>query len=177
MKIIASLILLSFAVSESLSAASFKGSPDRCKKEDWSQVDTLLPARNENGAYSQPMNKITEKIGKITPQQMVQSVVDHLLTFNDFCGQMYAGRGGFEDRIGTDLCERMAAYDMTHDGVIANEDPAQKPLFSAEDLAFLRSVFKACRPSANRWWDYPLIVHVNFQPTQAELGYINGFLK
>ncbi|MBS0271655.1 MAG: hypothetical protein JSR85_03285 [Proteobacteria bacterium] len=177
MKIIFSFLFISLFITESLSATSYKGSPDRCKKEDWSQVDTLLPARNEDGAYPQPMNKITEKIEKITPQQMLQSVVDHLLTFNDFCGQMYAGRGGFEDRIGTDLCERMAAYNMTHDGVITNEGGPKNSLFSAEDLTFLRSVFKACRPTTVRWWDYPLVVHVNFQPTKEELAQIRESLE
>lgn len=170
MKHMLSLLSLSLLFSEALSAISLKGSPDRCKKENWSQIDTLLPARDANGVYPLPMDKNIQKIENVTPENILQSTVDHVLTFHDFCGQKYAGRGGYEDSIGTDLCERLAAYNFTHDGVLTNKEPTQLSLFSGEDLTFLRAVFKACRPSIARWWNYPLMVHVSFQPTSEELA-------
>lgn len=158
--------------------AQVKGSPDRCKHEDWAQVDDLLPPRSEKGGYPHPLDPNTQKIAKITPAQILQSAVDHMLTFYDFCGQKVAGVGGWEDMIGTNLCERLALYDTTHEDILSKESEQKAYAhFPSKDLAFLRSIFKACRPTTTRWWNYPLISHVGFTPTETEYAHFRKVLN
>lgn len=158
-----------------------EGSPTRCKKEDWAHVDNLLPDRSKEGGYPQPLDPAKQKLGEVTPGEMLQSVVDHLLTFYDLCGVPVAGRGGWEDAIGTDLCERLALYNLLHNEVLTEPIDGQKEygrlMFALEDLSFLQSVFKACRPTSQRWWNYPLIQHVSFNPTPEEYKELGKTLR
>ena len=149
-----------------------KGSPHRCQdKEDGGiilPVDDLLPAHYTDAASKR---KAIEKMRKITPNQMIQSVVDHLLSFHDLCGEEVAGVGGWTDGIGTALCERLGAFDMTHDTILSgiSPPPTDNTLsVSPSDLMFLQMVYKACRMSIDRYWNYPSVVHVNYQPTPQE---------
>lgn len=173
------LLILSFFLSlQDASALSLKGSPDRCTKKNWSEIDDLLPP-----TWKYPkddMSEIKAKISKARPDVIFQSVVNHLLTYYDLCGQPVAGVGGWTDQIGTALCERLAAYNMIYDGLFSstNSGPeGAKKMYSDEDLNFLQSVFKVCRPTTQRWWLYPLIVHVSFEPTSEEYDHFKGLLK
>ena len=164
--------LLSVLLSHTLSAAiPTKGSPDRCKaKSDGGiilPVDNLLP---EN--YTKDIQAAVDDFKKVTLKQMLQSVVDHLLTFNDLCGEKVAGVGGWEDGIGTALCDRLYAYDLSHDGALSADSTS-----ASADLKFLKTIFKACRISTFRFWNGPLITHVTYQPTAQEKESINKAMK
>lgn len=149
-----------------------EGSPDRCKSENWAHVDDLLPERSKDGGYSPPLDPAKQKLAEVRPDVILQSAVDHLLSFYDLCGNRVAGVGGWEDLIGTNLCERLALYNLFHNDVFAeqskNSSEKGRLMFNPEDLKFMQSVFKACRPTTQRWWDYPLVVHVSFKPTPEE---------
>ncbi len=149
-----------------------QGSSDRCKGENWAHIDNLLPERSKDGGYSPPLDPAKQKLEKASPDAILQSAVDHVLSFYDLCDQRVAGVGGWEDLIGTNLCERLALYNVFHDDVFSeNADESSKKgrlMFDPEDLKFLQSIFKACRPTTQRWWNYPLVVHVSFKPTPEE---------
>lgn len=147
-------------------------SPSRCKGENWWQIDTLLPDQNDKN-YIQT---IQSKQPVITDQQILQSAVDYILTIKDLCGQPVAGVGGWTDMLGTALCERLAYYDLGHNGVLAAEE-ASKSSLVPDDLTFLRTAYKACRPTTQRWWNYNLILHVHFQPTDTENTYFGSVIK
>jgi len=163
---------LSILLSHSLSASiPTNGSPDRCKDKPEGMVilpvDNLLPED-----YTKDIRASVESFKQITPERMLQSVVDHLLTFNDLCEQSVAGVGGWEDGIGTALCDRLYAYDLSHDGALSENSTKASP-----DLNFLKTVFKACRISTFRFWNGPLITHVSYQPTPEESDAINKIMK
>ncbi len=166
MKILINMIFLTVVSTYQLQAFSIKGSPGRCKSQNWTLIDNLLPERSLNGGYSQHMTGIDQQIANISSVQMVQSVVDHVLTFFDFCGQPVAGAGGWEDAIGTNLCERVAVYNITHNNILTHDGKSSS--LSPDEMNLLKSVYRACRPSTDRYWNYPLIQHVSFQPTPEE---------
>lgn len=166
MKLLTNTLFVLVLFIHNLEAFPIKGSPGRCKTDNWSFIDNFLPERSLNGGYSQNMNGIEQPISNISSVQMVQSVVDHVLTFIDLCGKPVAGVGGWEDGIGTNLCERLAVYNMTHKEILTQG--GSSPSLSPDELGLFKAVFKACRPSTTRYWNYPLIVHVSFQPTPDE---------
>jgi hypothetical protein len=141
-------------------------STNRCKGENWWQIDTLLPDQNDKN-YIQT---IQSKQPVITDQEMLQSAVNYILTIKDLCGQPVAGVGGWTDMLGTALCERLAYYNLT-------KTDASKSSLAPDDLTFLQTAYKACRPTTQRWWNYSLILHVNFQPTDAETTYFGSAIK
>lgn len=164
--------LLSILFSQHLSAAiPTKDSPDRCKEKPGGAiilpVDTLLPED-----YTKNIQTAVDNFKKVTPEQMLQSVVDHLLTFNDLCEQKVAGVGGWEDGIGTALCDRLYAYDLSHDGTLSADSTS-----ASADLKFLKTIFKACRISTFKYWNGPLLTHVTYQPTPEEKESINKSMK
>lgn len=141
-------------------------SPNRCKEENWWQIDTLLPDQSDKN-YIQT---IQSKQPVITDQEMLQSAVNYILTIKDLCGQPVAGMGGWTDMLGTALCERLAYYNLT-------KADSSKSSLAPEDLTFLQTAYKACRPTIQRWWNYNLILHVHFQPTDAENTYFGSVIK
>lgn len=141
-------------------------SSNRCKGENWWQIDTLLPDQNDKN-YIQT---IQSKQPVITDQEMLQSAVNYISTIKDLCGQPVAGMGGWTDMLGTALCERLAYYNLT-------KTDAAKSSLAPEDLTFLQTAYKACRPTTQRWWNYNLILHVHFQPTASEQDYFDSATK
>ncbi|MBX9786666.1 MAG: hypothetical protein K2Y08_04950 [Alphaproteobacteria bacterium] len=141
-------------------------SPNRCKGENWWQIDTLLPDQSDKN-YIQT---IQSKQPVITDQQILQSAVDYILTIKDLCGQPVTGMGGWTDMLGTALCERLAYYNLT-------KADAPKSSMAPDDLTFLQTAHKACRPTTQRWWNHNLILHVHFQPTEAENTYFKSVIK
>lgn len=151
-------------------ALPMTGSPDRCADKGEGSiilpVDNLLP---QHYAEGEDMQKSVEKFSGITLERILQSVVDHLYTYHDLCGEKVAGVGGWTEGIGIALCERLAAFDITHARMLS-EKPSLSP---SSEVTFLRTVYKACRKSTDRYWNYPLIIHVSYKPTLEELGSIN----
>lgn len=166
--IILSLLFL-YATNEAFSIP--QPSSSRCRGENWWQIDTLLPDQNDKN-YIQT---IQSKQPVITDQEILQSTVNYIITIKDLCGQPVAGVGGWTDMLGTALCERLAYYDLGHDGILASEE-ASKSSLTSNDLTFLRTAYKTCRPTTQRWWNYNLILHVHFQPTDAETSYFGSVI-
>lgn len=150
------------------------GSSHRCEGKEGGgiilPVDDLLP---EHYTDKVSMDKAFEKMSQVTPDQMLQSVVDHLLSYHDLCGERVAGVGGWEDGIGTALCERLGVFDATHDKILSEISSPPTSKNSGSDLTFLKTVYKACRPSTNRYWNYSSLVHISYAPTPEESAYIN----
>ena len=158
-----------------------KGSSQRCQGKEGDgiilPVDDLIPKQYTDAAS---MHTVIEKIRQITPDQMLQSVVDHLLSYHDLCGEKVTAVGGWEDGIGTALCERLGAFDATHDTILSGipSPPISKnSALSSSDLTFLKTVYKACRPSTDRYWNYSSLVHVSYAPTPEETAYINKAME
>lgn len=148
------------------------GRSHRCEGKEGGRiilpVDDLLP---EHYPDATSMHNAFEKMSQTTPDQILQSVVDHLLSYHDLCGEKVAGVGGWEDGIGTALCERLAAFDTTHDAMLSgifSTSPSKNSVVSSSDLTFLRTVYKACRLSTNRYWNYSSLVHISYAPTPEE---------
>ena len=97
--------------------------------------------------------------------------MDHLYTYHDLCGKPANGVGGWLDEIGIALCERLAAFDLTHERILSE---ASSPATS--DVTFLRTVYQACRKSTTRYWNTPMIVHIAYMPTREEYTFINQAL-
>jgi len=179
MKIL-SYIIISFLFSHTICASiPTKGSPDRCKDKNILPVDDLLPLTYQD-PMSDGMKKAIEKMSQVTPERMIQSVVDHLLSYHDLCDEKVAGVGGWTDGIGTALFERLIAFDKTHDGMlsqISDRSPESKvPKVSSSDLVFLRTAFKTCRLSTERYWNYPSVAHISYNPRPEERTYINKMI-
>jgi len=179
MKIL-SYIIISFLFSHAICASiPTKGSPDRCKNKNILPVDDLLPLVYKD-PMSDEMKTAIEKMSQVTPERMIQSVVDHLLSYHDLCDEKVAGVGGWTDGIGTALCERLIAFDITHDGMLSqtsDRSPESKePKVSSSDLTFLRTAYKTCRVSTERYWNYPSVAHVSYNPTPGERTYINKMI-
>lgn len=170
-------LLLLFLPYKAWGLIPMKGSPNRCQSKESGgiilPVDDLLPEHYSDAAS---MHTAIEKMRKITPNQMIQSVVDHLLSYHDFCGEKVTAVGGWEDSIGTALCERIGSFDATHDTMLsgllssATNKSAEVP---QSDILFLQTVYKACRLSTDRYWNYPSLTHVSYQPSSEESAYIN----
>lgn len=173
------IVVFSFLIAmiwETQGFALPKGSPNRCIETEWNgnhffkwNENSLLPPPSQY--ENSPAFYYEEKFKKVTPQEITQSVLDLMLTYYDNCGTPPAGAGSLEEFFGIRICEQLALYDMTHDSIFSNEtstDHKEASLFSPDDLSFLKSVFKACRPSMRKAWWYPLIFHVSFEPTPEE---------
>lgn len=149
-------------------AIPMTASPDRCidkAEKNMIPIDDLLPPHYKEGRDTR---KIVEKFSSVTVERLLQSVVDHLYTYHDLCGRPVNGRGGWLDEIGIGLCERLAAFDLTHEKMLS--EPASP---SSAELTFLQTVYKACRKSTTRYWNHPMIAHVGYEPTTEEYTVIN----
>ncbi|OJW47793.1 MAG: hypothetical protein BGO67_09100 [Alphaproteobacteria bacterium 41-28] len=169
MKKILSYLIISSLFSHAICASiPTKGSPDRCKDKNILPVDDLLPL-----TYRDPMDdgmkKAIEKMSQVTPERMIQSVVDHLFSYHDLCNEKVAGVGGWADGIGTALCERLIAFDITHEGMLSQT----KSKIPSSDLTFLQTAYKTCRLSTERYWNYPSVAHISYNPTPEERAYLN----
>lgn len=162
--------LASFLWISSLSASiPMKDSPHRCVdkgEKNITPVDDLLPAHSKEGRDTR---EAVEKFSKIPLKSILQSTVDHLYTYHDLCGRPVNGMGGWLDEIGIGLCERLAAFDLTHEKILSEMSSS----VVSSDLTFLRTVYQACRKSTNRYWNHPSIVHVTYEPTHKEFTFIN----
>ncbi|EKE09612.1 MAG: hypothetical protein ACD_16C00130G0017 [uncultured bacterium] len=164
-----------------------EGSSDRCIDGQWNEKSLLpapsqyelIPASAPSQYVLSPANYYAEQFKEVSPQEIIQSVVDLMLTFYDSCGVPPASTGSLEESFGIRICEQMALYDMTHDSIFSeiSTDKKEESLFVPEDLSFLRSVFKTCRPSMRKAWWYPLIFHVSFEPTEEEYKQFGNALK
>jgi hypothetical protein len=106
---------------------------------------------------------LQERVNSIESVEQVKQELRQLFEWRDQCGT-----GSCFNSSSTGICETVAALDARVNGQIVGgmiSDDSGLPI-SEEDLDLMRLIFEQCKPTNYQYWNWPMMLHVWYVPSE-----------